>query len=134
MLIIEYCGLMVVNLVELCRFLMGLVIYVVVKNIFIKWVVFEVGIEGFDELFVGFIVIVFVIGELVDVVKVIKIFVKEYKVLVIKGGYMDGYLLIVVEVECIVDLEFCEVLLVKLVGVMKGNLVKVVGLFNVLVL
>ena len=48
----------------------------------------------------------------------------------IKGGYMDGEMLSVDQVEKLADLESREVLLAKLAGAMKGNLAKAAGLFN----
>ena len=81
-------------------------------------------------MFVGPTAIAFVSGEAVDAAKAIKTFAKENKALVIKGGYMDGHLLTVAEVERIADLESREVLLAKLAGAMKGNLAKAAGLFS----
>lgn len=132
--LIEYCGLIVFQFQELCNNFGFDVEYFVVKNIFFKIVVNEVGIEGFDDKLIGLIVIVFIKGEVVDVVKVIKKFVDDNKVFVVKGGYMDGNVFIVEQVVVIVELDNCEIIFVKLVGVMKGFMVKVVVVFNVFVI
>ncbi|HZC54232.1 MAG TPA: 50S ribosomal protein L10 [Mycobacterium sp.] len=129
-LITEYRGLTVANLAELRRSLAGSATYTVAKNTLIKRAASQAGIEGLDELFVGPTAIAFVSGEPVDAAKAIKIFAKDNKALVIKGGYMDGHPLTVAEVERIADLESREVLLAKLAGAMKGNLAKAAGLFN----
>jgi large subunit ribosomal protein L10 len=129
-LITEYRGLTVANLADLRRSLAGSATYTVAKNTLIKRAAADAGIEGLDELFAGPTAIAFVSGEAVDAAKAIKTFAKDHKALVIKGGYMDGQLLTVAEVERIADLESREVLLAKLAGAMKGNLAKAAGLFN----
>ncbi|TAM73358.1 50S ribosomal protein L10 [Mycobacterium sp.] len=129
-LVTEYRGLTVANLAELRRSLGGAATYSVAKNTLVKRAASEAGVEGLDELFAGPTAIAFVTGEPVDAAKAIKIFAKEHKALVIKGGYMDGRALTVAEVERIADLESREVLLAKLAGAMKGNLAKAAGLFS----
>src|ERR1700757_1231623 len=129
-LITEYRGLTVANLADLRRSLAGSATYTVAKNTLIKRAAADAGIEGLDELFAGPTAIAFVSGEAVDAAKAIKTFAKDNKALVIKGGYMDGHLLTVAEVERIADLESREVLLAKLAGAMKGNLSKAAALFN----
>jgi large subunit ribosomal protein L10 len=129
-LITEYRGLTVANLAELRRSLAGSATYTVAKNTLIKRAASEAGVQGLDELFAGPTAIAFVSGEPVDAAKTIKTFAKEHQALVIKGGYMDGRLLTVAEVERIADLESREVLLAKLAGAMKANLAKAAGLFN----
>ncbi|MEO6794949.1 MAG: 50S ribosomal protein L10 [Mycobacterium sp.] len=127
--ITEYRGMTVANLAELRRSLAGSATYAVAKNTLVKRAASEAGVEGLDELFAGPTAIAFVRGEPVDAAKAIKKFAKDHKVLVIKGGYMDGHALTVAEVERIADLESREVLLAKLAGAMKGNLSKAAGLF-----
>jgi len=126
----EYRGLSVANLAELRRSLSGTATYSVAKNTLVKRAAAEAGIEGLDDLFAGPTAIAFVTGEAVDAAKAIKMFAKDHKALVIKGGYMDGHALTVAEVESIADLESREVLLAKLAGAMKGNTAKAAGLFN----
>ena len=128
--ITEYRGLSVGSLAELRRSLAPSATYSVAKNTLIRRAASEAGVEGLDELFVGPTAIAFVSGEAVDAAKAIKTFAKEHKALVIKGGYMDGHPLTVAEVERIADLESREVLLAKLAGAMKANMVKAAGLFN----
>lgn len=86
--------------------------------------------EGLEDLLAGPTAIAFIDGEPVDAAKAFRDFGKDHKELVIKGGYMDGEMLSVDQVEKLADLESREVLLAKLAGAMKGNLAKAAGLFN----
>ena len=129
-MVTEYRGLSVANLSELRRSLSGTATYAVAKNTLVKRAAAEAGIEGLDELFAGPTAIAFVTGEAVDAAKAIKKFAKDHKALIVKGGYMDGHVLTVDEVNRIADLESREVLLSMLAGAMKGNLAKAAGLFN----
>lgn len=83
------------------------IFYIVVKNMFVCIVVKEVGIEGFDEFFVGLIVVIFVKGDFIEVVKILCDFVKINKVLIIKGGFVDGIVYDVEGVKKLVDFKFC---------------------------
>lgn len=126
----EYRGLSVGKITNLRRALGANTTYSVAKNTLVKRAAAEAGIEGLDELFVGPTAIAFIKGEPVDAAKAIKAFAKDNKALIVKGGYMDGHALSVDEVNRIADLESREVLLAKLAGAMKGNLVKAAVLFN----
>jgi large subunit ribosomal protein L10 len=126
----EYRGLSVGKLTELRRALGAEATYSVAKNTLVKRAAAEAGVEGLDDLFVGPTAIAFVKGEPVDAAKALKAFAKDNKALVIKGGYMDGDVLSMDQVNQIADLESREVLLAKLAGAMKGNLAKAAGLFN----
>ena len=125
----EYRGLSVTALTELRRALGADVTYSIAKNTLVKRAAAEAGVEGLDELFVGPTAIAFVRGEAVDAAKAIKAFAKTNKALVIKGGYLDGEVLSVDQVNVIADLESREVLLAKLAGAMKGNLSQAAALF-----
>ncbi|GAB11793.1 50S ribosomal protein L10 [Gordonia araii NBRC 100433] len=126
----EYRGLSVPAISELRRSLGEGATYSVAKNTLTKLAAKEAGVEGLDELFTGPTAIAFIEGEPVVAAKAIKNFAKENKALVVKGGYMDGRVLSVAEIDKIADLETREVLLAKLAGAMKGNLAKAAGLFN----
>ena len=120
----EYRGLSVANMADLRRSLGDSTTYSVAKNTLVKRAASEAGIEGLDDLFAGPTAIAFITGEPVESAKALKKFAKDNKALVIKGGYMDGRALTVAEVEQIADLESREVLLAKLAGAMKANLVQ----------
>lgn len=126
----EYRGLSVTSLMELRRALGSDVTYSIAKNTLVKRAAAEAGVDGLDDLFVGPTAIAFVRGETVDAAKAIKKFAKDHKSLVVKGGYMDGDLLSVGQIDKIADLESRDVVLSKLASAMKGKLTEAAGLFN----
>jgi len=128
--ITEYRGLSVGQLSKLRTVLGAGSTYAVAKNTLVRRAAADAGVEGLDELFIGPTAIAFVTGEPVDAAKALKTFAKENKALVIKGGYMDGRVLTVIEVDRIADLESREVLLAKLAGAMNGNMSKAASVFN----
>ena len=101
----EYRGLSVPQISELRRSLGEGATYSVAKNTLTKLAAKEAGVEGLDELFSGPTAIAFIEGEPVVAAKAIKTFAKDNKALVIKGGYMDGRVLSIAEIETIADLE-----------------------------
>lgn len=126
----EYRGLTVVETTELRTKLGSDVTYSVAKNTMIKLAAQEAGIELDESLLVGPTAIAFINGEAVDTAKALKDFSKDHKLLVIKGGYMDGASLTADQVDAIADLDNRETTLAKLAGAMKGSLAKAAGLFN----
>ena len=126
----EYRGLSVGQLSSLRVALGAGSTYAVAKNTLVRRAAADAGVEGLDELFIGPTAIAFVTGEPVHAAKALKTFAKDNKALVIKGGYMDGRVLSVGEVDRIADLESREVLLAKLAGAMKGNMSKAASVFN----
>ncbi|MBB3116650.1 50S ribosomal protein L10 [Corynebacterium bovis] len=126
----EYRGLTVAETTELRTKLGSDVTYSVAKNTMIKLAAQEAGIELDESLLVGPTAIAFINGEAVDTAKALKDFSKDHKLLVIKGGYMDGASLTADQVDAIADLDNRETTLAKLAGAMKGSLAKAAGLFN----
>lgn len=126
----EYRGLSVTEMTELRKELGAEVEYSVAKNTMIKLAAQEAGIELDESLLVGPTAIAFINGEAVDTAKALKDFSKDHKLLVIKGGYMDGASLTADQVDAIADLDNRETTLAKLAGAMKGSLAKAAGLFN----
>lgn len=126
----EYRGLTVAQTTELRRALGADVQYSVAKNTLLKIAAKEAGVEGLEDQFVGPTAVAFIKGEAVDAAKAIKKFASDNKAFVVKGGYMDGNVLSVAQVEAIAELDNRETTLAKLAGAMKGNLAKAAGLFN----
>jgi large subunit ribosomal protein L10 len=126
----EYRGLSMTQLTNLRRSLGADTTYRVAKNTLVSRAARDAGVEGLDGLFVGPTAIAFVRGEPVLAAKALRDFARENNALVIKGGYLDGRALTVVEVNRIADLESREVLLAKLAGAMKANLSKAARLFT----
>lgn len=67
----------------------------VIKNLIFFCVVKKVGLDGLDEVFIGLIVVVFSNDDVVVLVKIIDEFVKDVKVLEIKGGVIEGKVFLV---------------------------------------
>lgn len=126
----EYRGLTVAQTTELRRALGTEVQYSVAKNTLLKLAAKEAGVEGLDDLLTGPTAVAFIKGEAVDAAKALKKFASDNKVLVVKGGYMDGNALSAAQVDAIAELDNRETTLAKLAGAMKGNLAKAAGLFN----
>ena len=126
----EYCGLTMTDLMELRRSLSKFAKYIVTKNTLAKRAANKAGIEGLDGIFVGSTAIAFVSDELTNAAKIIKEFAQKNKSLVIKGGYINGKALAVSEIEKIADLESREVILLRLANLIKFNLVKFVNLIK----
>jgi large subunit ribosomal protein L10 len=125
----EYRGLTVGQLKELRRSLGANATYAVVKNTLTRIAAKEAGVDGLDSLLVGPSAIAFVKGDPVEAAKGLRDFAKTYPLLVIKGGYMDGIVLSVAEINKLADLESREVLLAKLAGAMKASLSQAASLF-----
>lgn len=90
----------------------------VIKNLIFLCVVKKVGFEGMDEVFIGFIVVVFSNEDVVVLVKIMDEFVKEVKVLEIKGGIIEGKVFLLEEIIVLVKLLNCEGFLFMLLFVL----------------
>ena len=129
-IVTEYRGLSVPDMTELRRALGEGATYSVAKNTLVKRAAAEAGVEGLEDILVGPTAIAFIEGEPVEAAKAFRDFGKDHKELVIKGGFMDGQMLSIDDVEKLADLESRETLLAMLAGAMKGGLAKAAGLFN----
>lgn len=118
----EYRGLTVAQLMQLRRSLGENATYAVAKNTLAKLAAEKAGIPGMDEHLTGPTAIAFVTGDVVDAAKALRNFAKENPLLVIKGGYFDGKPLTPEEVNKLADLESRETLLGKLAGAFKASL------------
>lgn len=126
----EYRGLTVGQLKRLRRALGTDTTYAVVKNTLAKIGASQAGVTGLDDLLTGPSAIAFVKGDPVDAAKGLRNFAKEFPLLVIKGGWMDGKVLSAAEINKLADLESREVLLAKLAGAMNASLSKAAALFQ----
>ncbi len=125
----EYRGLSVSQLTTLRHSLGEGASYRIAKNTLVKRAADDAGVDGLEQLLVGPTAIAFITGEPVDAAKALRDFARTNQALVIKGGFMDGRVLTVAEVNQLADLESREVLLSKLAGAMKGTMAKAAGLF-----
>lgn len=126
----EYRGLTVAETTELRKALGADVTYSVAKNTMIKLAAKQAGVELDDAQLTGPTAVAFVRGEAVDAAKALKTFSGEHKLLVIKGGNMDGNILDAAQVQAIAELDNRETTLAKLAGALKGLPTKAAGLFN----
>jgi large subunit ribosomal protein L10 len=124
----EYRGLTVAQLGELRRSLGDNASFSVVKNTLTKIAATEAGVTtDLTDLLTGPSAIAFVHGDVVEAAKGLRDFAKNYPLLVIKGGVLDGKPLTPPEIVKLADLESREVLLAKLAGAMKASLAGAAG-------
>lgn len=128
--ITEYRGLTVGQLEELRRSLRGIAKFAVVKNTLTELAAKEAGLDVLVPLLSGPNALAFVTGEPVEAAKIIRDFAKANKLLVIKGGVLDGAELTAGDVAKLADLESREVLLAKSAGVLKAALYQAAYMFT----
>src|SRR5688500_14704595 len=127
-LLTEYRGLTVAQLKNLRRSLGRETTYAVAKNTLAKRAATDAGIAGLDDLFTGPTALAFVGGDPVEAAKSLREFAKTHPLLIIKGGVFEGKAISADEVRRLADLESREVLLAKLAGAMKGDLIMAAAL------
>lgn len=126
-------GMLVVQFIVLCGKICDVgVIYKVVKNCFVKFVIQDMDYVGFDEFFMGLMVIVFLV-DFVVVVKVVVDFVKMIDKIEIVGGLMGMQVLNVEGIKVFVLMLLFDELCVKFVGFVQVLVIKIVQFFIVLV-
>ena len=129
----EYRGLTVSQLRELRKTLDGNAQFSVVKNTLTKIAAGQAGVTAeLTDLLEGPSAIAFVGGDVVEAAKGLRDFSRNYPLLVIKGGVLDGKPLTPAEIVRLADLEPREVLLSKLAGSMKASLAGAAATFNAL--
>lgn len=129
----EYRGLTVSQLRELRKTLDGNAQFSVVKNTLTKIAAGQAGVTTeLTDLLEGPSAIAFVGGDVVEAAKGLRDFSRNYPLLVIKGGVLDGKPLTPAEIVRLADLEPREVLLAKLAGAMKASLAGAAATFNAL--
>ncbi|MEW6772009.1 MAG: 50S ribosomal protein L10 [Bacillota bacterium] len=101
----------------------------VAKNTLTRIAAKEAGMEALISLLEGPVALAFSFGEPATTAKVLNEFNREFKLLEIKGGVLDGRLISSSQVKVLADLPPFEVLVARAIGGMKGPLY---GLVNVL--
>jgi large subunit ribosomal protein L10 len=101
----------------------------VAKNTLTRIAAKEAGVEALISLLEGPVALAFSFGEPATTAKVLNEFNREFKLLEIKGGVLDGRLISPNQVRVLADLPPFEVLMTRAIGGMKGPLY---GLANVL--
>ena len=102
------------------------------KNTLARIAAHESGIEGIDDEIKGPSAIAFIQGDYVEGARTLRKFAKDNKVLVVKGGYLEGSVLTPEEVNKLADMKTREAALAELAGAMKGTMAKAARTFKAL--
>jgi len=104
--------------------------YAVVKNSLIRRVATDVGLEGLDSAFSGPTAIVTGDGDVVEVAKILRAFIKENDKPQIKMGAFSGGVLSAEDVERLASMPPRIELLGRLVGTIAAPMTQLVGVMN----
>jgi large subunit ribosomal protein L10 len=116
-----FTGLNVEKITKLRKSLRGVESsYRVVKNTLINKAVKDTEMESLEKFFTGSSAVIFAKGDPSRPCKVLKDFRKENEQLEIKGGMFEGRVLSDKDIEGLADLPSREVLLAKLLFLMKS--------------
>lgn len=124
--VVDYTGLNAKQTTELRKQLReSNVEYVVAKNTLLKRAAVENGYEALSDVFNGVTAVAFCDNDVVAPANIICKFIKDNKVLTIKGGIAEGEIIDVAKVEALGALPSKEVLLSKVAYCFKASLQKV---------
>ena len=124
--VVDYTGLNAKLTTELRKQLReSNVEYVVAKNTLLKRAAVENGYEALSDVFNGVTAVAFCDNDVVAPANIICKFIKDNKVLTIKGGIAEGEIIDVAKVEALGALPSKEVLLSKVAYCFKAPLQKV---------
>ena len=130
LLLAEYRGLTVHDATELRRSLGDQARFSVAKNTLLRRAASDAGVEGLDEFLQGPTAVAFVEGDVVATAKMLVDAAKKFPALVLKGAYMEGKVLSADQARALADLESREVMLSKIAGLMKSEMIRAAGAFQ----
>jgi large subunit ribosomal protein L10 len=131
LLITEYRGLSVSEITDLRRSLReGGTAFAVVKNTLMQRAVTDAGHAELTELLTGPSAVAFVAGDVVAAAKAIRAASRQYPMLVLKGGFMDGQMLDAAQATGLADLASREEMLSQIVGLLQSDMAKAASLFQ----
>ena len=104
--------------------------YSVIKNSIIRFAAKETGYEDLDEHLSGPTALAISFQDPVAPSKVLSKYAKEYKVLEIKAGIVEGNIVDVEEIKAIASLPSREELVARVVGGLSGPLYGIVSVLN----
>jgi large subunit ribosomal protein L10 len=104
--------------------------YTVVKNRLMERVAADAGLNGLDDGLAGPTAVVAGDGDVVEVAKVLKAFIKENDKPVIKLGAIDGQVVSAGDVEQLASMPPRIELLGRLVGTVAAPMTQLVGVLN----
>ena len=101
--------------------------FYVFKNTLGRLAVREVGMEGLEQFLEGPTGWAVAVGDPVAPAKVIKEFAKTHELPKVKGGYIDGAVLMPEEVKRVADLPPKPILVAQVLGLVQGPVTGVAG-------
>lgn len=102
----------------------------VAKNTLTTIAAKNAGVEGLDDLLAGPTAIVLGFDDPVQTAKIVSEFVRTSRVLVVRGGVMDGRVVSPSDVDAIATLPSKEVLQAKLLGLLISPLARTLGVLS----
>ncbi|MGH2595450.1 MAG: 50S ribosomal protein L10 [Actinomycetota bacterium] len=130
LLLTEYRGLTVSDIAELRRALAeGGTSFAVVKNTLMQRAAADASIDELESLLEGPTAVAFIAGDPVAAAKKVVEAAKKFPTLILKGGYMDGRVLSAGEAKSLADLDSREVMLSKVVGMLKSEMSRAAAMF-----
>lgn len=121
--VVDYTGVNAKQTTELRKSLRESgVDYVVAKNTLLKRAAEAAGVTGMDEMFQGVSAVAFCAEDAVKPASIITKFIKDNKVLVLKGGVLEGAVIDVAKVERLGSLPSKEGLLSQVASCFKAPL------------
>jgi large subunit ribosomal protein L10 len=131
LLLAEYRGLTVQEISELRGSLREVeTTFAVVKNTLMQLATEEAGVQQLKEFLSGPSAVAFINGDPVAAAKRIAAVSKRFPALDVKGGWMDGQMLSADEAKALAELESREVMLSKIAGLVQGEMVRAVTMFQ----
>ncbi|HEX9122386.1 MAG TPA: 50S ribosomal protein L10 [Actinomycetota bacterium] len=132
LLLAEFRGLSVHDATELRRSLADTARFSVVKNTLMKRAADEAGMAELEALLEGPTAVAFVSTDAVTAAKRLVDAAKKFPALVLKGAVMEGRVLSAEQARGLADLESREVMLSRIAGVMKAEMVRAASMFQAL--
>ena len=127
----DYKGLSVAKTEDLRRRLRGAkASFQVVQNRLFKQVAKTVSYEGFEPALKGPSAMVFGGGDVVQAAKILRDFIKENSLPVVKIGALEGTILSAADVDKLASLPSRETLLAQAVGTIAAPLTRLVGVLQ----
>ena len=127
----DYRGLSVAKTEELRRKLYGVSAQMqVIQNRLFRLVAKELSFKGFDEAIKGPSAMVYGKGDVVQAAKVLRDFIKEYELPVIKIGSLEGSALSAADVAQLAALPSKHELYARLVGTLAAPMTQLVGVLQ----
>jgi large subunit ribosomal protein L10 len=130
LLLADYRGLSVHDATELRRSLAEQARFAIVKNTLMQRAAADAGVAELEALLEGPTAVAFVRGDVVATAKKVVDAAKKFPALVLKGGYLDGKVLSAAEAQALATLESREVMLSRVAGMLKAEMIRAASVFQ----